>query len=214
MKWEAALKLQLHKWMADPTSPFHNVQSNLEASSNPKTDIKNTVKSTFSMLVDLHSRGALPAIVFDYDQMECEKILTDGLETLQNAEKEYRDTNPEWKKKLVSYERHNAQKARYQAKASKTTGSRRDDKDDGTTLGKMDHLREDANQEASPWASFDPNAPIDQFSFAGSTKISKEELEKLIVSLTYVNIQQHFLDALRRGLAVHHAGMNRKYRQV
>jgi ATP-dependent RNA helicase DDX60 len=213
-KWEVDLKNQLGNWMVDPNSPFDDVHSDLQASSNPSTDFREAINSTFSLLVDLRSRGAVPAILFNYDRVGCEKILVKVLETLETAEQEYRETSTEWKVRVNNYERREAQRARKQAKTPKATGSRRDDKNDGTASSKMDNLREDASQEASPDASFDPNAPIEQFSFADWTKTSTQELDALIASMSRANIKKPIIDALRRGLGVHHAGMNRQYRQV
>ncbi|KAF9871134.1 DEAD/DEAH box helicase [Colletotrichum karsti] len=214
LEWEVALKNQLYQWMADPNSPFADLHNHLATTSKPSTGIDNTVKATFPLLVDLRSRGALPAIIFNYDRIGCETILFEILENLETAEENYRQTDSEWNKKLQSFRKwREGQKSRKQAKSSRVSNGREDD-DDGTTFSKMDQLVDDASQEASPWASFNPEAPIERFSFADSTKISTEELEKLISSLAYANIKKPIIEALRRGLGVHHAGMNRKYRQV
>ncbi|KAL0940461.1 DEAD/DEAH box helicase [Colletotrichum truncatum] len=214
--WEAALKDQLRKWMAETGSPFCDVHSHLKTNSKPCTGQKRTVDSTFPLLVDLRSRGALPAIIFNYDRAGCEAILVKLQETLRKAEKTYRTSDPEWKRRLSNYnEWQNAQKIKKRAKAPKETGTRRKIETDGTSFDKMDHIREDASQEASKWASFNPAAPIDRFSFADPHKISREELESLIENLMKSDkIDKPIIDALRRGMGVHHAGMNRRYRQV
>lgn len=78
---------------------------------------------------------------------------------------------------------------------------------------------EDARQDveatnSSRWASFDPLAPIGEFSFADKTKLGTAEFEEMLQSLVGQHVPQYFLDGLRRGIGVHHAGMNRRYRQI
>ncbi|KAH0428180.1 DEAD/DEAH box helicase [Colletotrichum camelliae] len=212
--WEVALKEQLHTWMADPSSPYPDLRKKFDAFSKPSTNVEKTIEATFPLLIDLRSRGALPAILFNYDRVGCELILSKVLQRLENAEEKYRSESPEWHKKLKAYRKWQDGLAAKKPKSTKASGSRQEDKDDGTAFGKLDHLREDSSQEASKWASFDPSAPIEQFSFADSTKLSKEELDEMIDNLTYAKIKKPILNALRRGLGVHHAGMNRQYRQV
>jgi hypothetical protein len=79
---------------------------------------------------------------------------------------------------------------------------------------KSDLNREEASREPSPWETFDPDAPLTEFSFADWTKISDRELEEMISSLGGWTVKTDFILALRRGLGVHHAGMNRQYRQM
>ncbi|KAJ0305409.1 hypothetical protein Brms1b_010819 [Colletotrichum noveboracense] len=214
VEWEVALKEQLHTWMADTSAPYPELRKKFDASSKPSTEVKKTIETTFPLLIDLRSRGALPAILFNYDRVGCEMILSEVLQRLEKAEEKYRTESPEWHKKLKAYQKWQDGLAAKKPKSTKAFGSRRDDKDDGTAFGKLDHLREDSSQEASQWASFDPSAPIEQFSLADSTKLSRGELEEMIDNLAYANIKKPILNALRRGLGVHHAGMNRQYRQV
>jgi hypothetical protein len=114
-------------------------------------------------------------------------------------------------KEVRDFESYKERLARAKPKLSKKRGSRQDDE---STASKMDLVRDEASEEPSPWLGFKPEAAIEQFSFADQAKISKEELENLIRGLQYTGMQPHFIDALRRGLGVHHAGMNRQYRQV
>ena len=81
-------------------------------------------------------------------------------------------------------------------------------------VSKLDLIREEGQKEISKWKHFDPRAPLARFSFADSRACQPEELEELITSLRWANLDHSFIDALRRGVGVHHAGMNRKYRQV
>jgi hypothetical protein len=211
VKWEGALKQELSNWINDRPIEFRQVRQRLATEApESKLGFPETVKSTFSLLIDLRSHGALPAILFNYDRMGCETLMSKVLSTLQAAESDYRETDPLWKKKLRDYENHQNRAAKTKVKAPKK-GSR---KEDGSAPSKLDLIRDEASKEVDPWLSFDPDAPIEEFSFADSTKVSKLELNKMIHALRYTGIKQHFVDALRRGLGVHHAGMNRQYRQL
>ncbi|TIC97855.1 putative helicase [Colletotrichum higginsianum] len=237
VEWESALKKQLWQWTTSPKSPILNVYDelktqtrsrnivNIPSESTESAKIAGVISSdTLSLLVDLRSRGALPAILFNYDRVGCEKILFKLLQLLEDAEQKYRDNNPKWAKTMVAYikwkEAQDSKAAKKGAKASKingTTNSREDvnaAKDSGAAMTHADFARDDANREISPWESFDPEASLPQFSFADTAKITQEELEERIRSLGDQGIRPTFIHALRRGLAVHHAGMNRQYRQV
>ncbi len=157
------------------------------------------------MLVDLRSHGALPAILFNYDRDECEKILLATAKILEETERKYRETNPTWKKKMASYEERRLAAARMRGKPSKSA------KQPGMTKG--DLIREAATQECDTFDNFYPDDPLAEFSFADTTKIPRDELDGLLSPLVG-SVQPEFIDALRRGLGVHHAGMNRRYRQV
>lgn len=210
--WETALKTRLSSWMSDSLSPYAKVHNDL-ASADTTTCVQfdETVGTTFPLLVDLRSRGALPAIIFNYDRVGCETILFEVLKTLQVAEQKYRDASPEWNKKIKLFESYQKELAKRNIKPLKSKPKRQDD-DPSLTIA--DQVREGASEELSPWSIFDPEAPIDEFSFADTTKISVEELDSLIAGLRWINLRPGFIEALRRGLGVHHAGMNRHYRQA
>jgi hypothetical protein len=68
--------------------------------------------------------------------------------------------------------------------------------------------------ETSWEASFDPSEPSKDFSFAGNyINISKEDVDKEIARLVqWSGVDERILAALKRGIGVHHAGMNKGYR--
>ncbi|KAL0783517.1 hypothetical protein CaCOL14_001423 [Colletotrichum acutatum] len=232
IKWEAALKAQLWQWQQDPKSPFPEVHKRLKINhpssaidlERPEIVADIYSDSSFSLLVDLRSRGALPAILFNYDRLGCEKVILKLLRVLEDAEQKHRGTSTEWARKMDAYQKWRQVKgskaAKKTVKATRATGAanskeeRHDAKDSGAALNQADLVREDAGREASPWESFDPEAPLPQYNFADTTKLTAEELEARIRSLDDLGIKPRLIDALRRGLGVHHAGMNRQYRQV
>jgi superfamily II RNA helicase len=236
VRWETALKDVLAEWMADSKSPFDAVQEELRGNRYSRlaesyTDLDSphggeasvdttekwplvSTRSAFSLVTDLRASGALPAILFNYDRAECEAIGTHLFDVLTTAEKKYRATNPAWIAKMAAFEAwKKVQEAGGKAKNPKKASTKRRE-DDGDEQGKALSARDAANRDVSKWESFDPDAPLAQFSFADNTKISKEELEERLKTIWSDSVQHPFIDALRRGVGVHHAGMNRQYRQV
>lgn len=236
VRWEVALKDHLAEWMTDSKSPFDAVQDELRGDRYSRlaesyTELGSpddsgeavvdaaekwplvSTRSVFSLVTDLRASGALPAILFNYDRAECEAIGTHLFEVLTMAEKKYRATNPAWIAKIAAFEAWKKVQEASKAKNPKKASSKRRE-DDGDEQGKANSARDAANRDVSKWESFDPDAPLAQFSFADNTKISKEELKERLGTIWADAVQPPFVDALRRGVGVHHAGMNRQYRQV
>lgn len=229
--WESKLKETLSAWIVDLKSPFKDVQNDLRGTrwleilstlsdklddQAPKKMVAPYVSSgsVFSLAVDLRSSGALPAILFNYDRVNCEKIAHELLNTLETAEKVFKKDDRTWAAKMALFERWKSNfesMKRKTSKAPKTTGKRQDD---GEKPSKSEQQRDDANRETSKWASFDPDAPLSQFSFADTTKMTQTEVKERIDSLEKGSVPPSIIRALHRGVGVHHAGMNRGYRQV
>ncbi|KAK3400267.1 hypothetical protein B0T20DRAFT_180864 [Sordaria brevicollis] len=230
-KWESALKDVLAKWMLDPNSPFENLRNDLRgerfdrlastygtleptASLTSQSGQVVSRSSVFSLVTDLRSHGALPAILFNYDRVGCEMILRELHDTLASAEAAYKQHNAQWKKKLEAFEewKKYRETAKTKEAKAKNTRSRKDDGDD--VMSKGDRARNEAGQELSAWESFDPEAALQEYSFADNTKVAQEELNARIKSLGADAVRPWILNALYRGIGVHHAGMNRQYRQI
>ncbi|ATY61484.1 DEAD DEAH box [Cordyceps militaris] len=229
--WGASLKKVLQLWIQDVNSPFSALQQELGSQlSNPSPEtpvdvsdsdsfsVTNTKQRLFTlalpMLTDLHARGALPGILFNYDREACEATVVYVLEQLDRAEKVWKESSPEWAKKLAGYEawkKTTSQAQPSMAVSKKRSGNSRGQDDE--RLSKMDMMQEEG-VEPSKWDSFDPDAPLDQFSFADGKKTPDSKLQPLLKRLVLANVKPKFIEALKRGLAVHHAGMNRNYRQI
>ncbi|PHH67418.1 hypothetical protein CDD81_28 [Ophiocordyceps australis] len=231
-RWEKALKEMLLAWMKHPRSPFSAVRKDLlstccngsdsgsDTSADSETEngdfglrFKVSKKSLCSMalplLDDLNSRGALPAILFNYDRLFCETTLFSIVDQLERTEAQWKESNQQWKKKVRDYDHW----LRDNTKSKKDKQRLRPGKEDAEQ-SKLDMIRDEASKEMSAWASFDPDAPLEPFSFANRAKLLDSELESHIESLNTLDLDAKFVAALRRGIAVHHAGMNRAYRQV
>ena len=238
IRWEARLKAVMHAWMQDHDSPFDACLSKLEVETDgvptrPKEvlssrrallpadtenlediDSDDLIETTLPLLCELHARNALPAILFNYDRSLCESICRAVMEKLDKAEEKWKSSSPIWKKKLKGWEEWKKQAASKKPKApikkSKPSG---EDRDEGG-MSKQDTMMEAASTETNPYASFDPLAPADGFTFADPRKLQTSELEVYFRQLRWKEIDESLIKALHRGIGVHHAGMNRKYRQV
>ncbi|KAK2760350.1 putative ATP-dependent RNA helicase ddx60 [Arachnomyces sp. PD_36] len=227
-KWEDELKQLLAKWMEDNDSPFDKVReeleviqsAKLESPSTPSTpeneednqaiSKKSMVKGVLPLLVRLHRRNALPAILFNYERSTCEDIAFAVLSELTAAEERYKQGSA-WKKQVADWEEWKIAKEK-QSKKKEVKGKKGKAGDERQS--KEDAMRDNASSEGSAFDSFDPDKPLDQFTFADVKKSTREELEEDLKDLRWVDIRPQLLDALRRGIGVHHAGMNRRYRQV
>lgn len=226
IRWQAALKELLTKWMADDMSPFEAVRKDLsqplekfrlrdvmgaveESDNNGEVDelgmeISHDISSILPLLADLQQQDALPGIVFNYDRSICEKMVQTLLKQLTDAETTWKESSPKWKEKLAQWEEWKKEVARREKQGLRGEASK------GMT--KQDQMREAANVEVSAFASFDPNKPLDGFHFADHKKLSQEEFAVHAKELRYRGCEEWLIDGLMRGIGVHHAGLNRKYR--
>ncbi|KAI0809733.1 hypothetical protein GGR55DRAFT_689435 [Xylaria sp. FL0064] len=217
LAWTNKLKAVLAEWAQDKASPFDQVCLSLEPDRQASIDSqvdhqpctgwtqssqKDERLKAFALLNDLHKEDGLPAILFNYDRVECERMLEFVLEQLESAEEKWKRWDRGWQKKTRDYELWRSSEDN--RKIGKSTEK----------LTKEERLWEEANADVSRWEGFDPNKPLEQFSFADASRLAGSELEAFIESLKDENIRPHLFSALRRGIAVHHAGMNRSYRQV
>lgn len=129
-------------------------------------------------------------------------MLSSLLETLEAAESEWKKTSPEWNRKIRAWEAWQAKAKVRERQADRESKNKRED-DPGLP-----------NEEETSWqSSFDPDEPIERFSFSNPRAYSKVELKKDIADLSRL-VQPQILLALKRGIAVHHSGMNKGYRAL
>ncbi|PYI24449.1 DEAD/DEAH box helicase [Aspergillus violaceofuscus CBS 115571] len=223
LPFEARLKAVLASWMRDRKSPFDAVvqelsgdtASNKETASHPSSSasdycsklagLETLLQTTLPLICALSEQGALPALFFNYDRSWCEKICHHICSELQKAERSWKESDAEWKSKL----------ARFQAwKKSSSPRAKKARSHNANKMSRADRLREAALEEPDWYASFDPEEPLDRFSLANGKALSKSEFETYAAELKFFDVPQTFINALRRGIGVHHAGMNRKYRNV
>ena len=238
IEWEASLKKTLKVWMMNDQSPFEKVVDDLSSSMDVTSNIDKQVSkgtasdelhddmvavnsddlyaTTLPLLCKLHERDALPAIFFNYDRQRCEGICKAVIQQLIEAETHWKESSQAWKSRLTGFEKWKAEQVKMTGKrqVKKTATKRGKGDDDDDPSSKMDKLQDAAGDEVNPFANFDPDAPVDGFHFAARHKAEASELNMYYGQMKWRGLPSWLTDGLQRGIGVHHAGMNRKYRQV
>lgn len=125
----------------------------------------------------------------------------DLIELLQTKEDKWRTESPEWNRKLAQYEAWLSRAKERERMAARAARNKEDP--------------DEPRVETTEWqASFDPDEPLPAFSFAGTRAYSIRMLETDIKDLKWTSTPTWAIQCLRRGIAVHHAGMNKRYRSI
>ena len=229
VKWEHGLKALLQEWMLDPNSPFDLVVQYLspprraanradskavhENQDDSIIDRDDLCQTTLPLLCKLQERGALPAILFNYDRIACERICQALTQQLEKAEAEYKQSSETWKRKVQNHEQRKAMQAAKASnqRAAKKAGKKSSQNDKDAKL-ERDLASMDSGSDVAD--GFDPEAPVDGYHFADGRLLSDNELSDHLHSLTVMGLPPWLNLGIQRGIGIHHAGMNRKYRQV
>ncbi|KAG8926835.1 hypothetical protein FRC01_008315 [Tulasnella sp. 417] len=208
LEYEATLKSLLADWSKEPDAydkilrPIGEALSQGHEKCETMPDQKGKYTNLIHVVHDLQHRGNLPAILFNFDRYDCEVMARILLKELKAAETKWKASSPRWQNKLAKWE------AWIAAAKQRQRASERPKK----TKPQADEL----SMETKSWEeAFDPDEPLPEFSFAGPwSSYSKAELEEDIDELKRSGAQPWTMDALRVGIAVHHAGMSHKYRAL
>jgi len=221
IEYEAALRRTVERWISTPSCKnlFANVISILNSSIEKQVrvmersfnetspyNIDEYQQSLLSLLDQLNSADALPALVFHYDRNGIECMAQALVASLEEAETKWKSNNAAWQAKLEIWQKWQSQAKVRQKKEDKFAKSVK-----GRTA--EEELRE---KEGSWLESFNPDTPLSQFSFQFlRSKIAGQELEESIADLmSWKDIPEWMVNCLRRGIGVHHSGLNRKLRQL
>ena len=235
-QWENVLKAELRAWTCaypaafdsvvrelggPPASPINpaieTARSNVADPPEPillEREDEKLYHGTLPLLSTLHESGALPAILFSYDRGKCEGMAKTVLDQLTLAESIWKETDPSWRAMMMGWERWKTARAK---KAPRTSSKKENKKEKGKSdeiRSKATSVMEAASAEADPYEFFDPDAPIDGFHFADKKRLQRAELEGHFHALRRIGLAEWLMQALTRGIGIHHAGMNRKYRQA
>lgn len=226
INWEKGLKTLLLSWILDPNSPFDKVREELSAPlmTPPAQQAQRIVEvsgidiylqqTALPLVTELYKQNALPAILFNFDRSGCEKIALAVLHGLEQAEKSWKNSSAKWKSLIEGYEKWKASKILKKVRKDVRSKKQKNKDGDMERLTKAETERESTEQEGSKYESFDPNEPREEFSFAVPNKVEKTEIEDYFRKMEWRGVSKWLMRALRRGIAVHHAGMNRHYRQT
>ncbi|KAG8971374.1 hypothetical protein FRC05_011136 [Tulasnella sp. 425] len=208
LDYEAELKSLLADWAKEAEAYLQVLRPIGEALSqgHELCETMPTQRSMYLNLIhvlhDLQRRNNLPAILFNFDRHDCETMAIRLKEEMKTAENKWKELSPQWQAKLAKWEAWAAaakQRQRVSERAKKTKPQ-----------------EDEIPMETGSWEdTFDPEEPLPEFSFAGPwTSYSKAELEEDINTLKWAGVQPWAIEALKVGIAVHHAGMNFKYRTL
>ncbi|KAH7332992.1 hypothetical protein B0J17DRAFT_771475 [Rhizoctonia solani] len=216
IRYEEALKEVVEKWInakdsREPDSLYQRLLGELEGDMsrfgpiNKLEDVhprEISIKGFIHLLHKLNSNGDLPCLAFNFDRAGCESFAKALVEHLVEGEHTWRQSNHHWLQKMEQWEEWKASARNRQREADRA--SRRKPEDP-------------AEEQSTPaWQStFDPTDPSPEFSFANpKSGYSKEELQDDIADQKWQqNLwPDYIIEALRRGIAVHHAGMPKGYR--
>ncbi|KAL0960256.1 hypothetical protein HGRIS_011887 [Hohenbuehelia grisea] len=220
IRYETALKAFLAPMISSfdpshPTTDIHNIIHLLRdpllsrippERLNEAPSRKRFISNLIYLLSDLNSSNNLPAILFNFDRTDCEIMAQAIVNQLMVAETQWKATSSKWARKLQQWEVWKANaKARQRAAEKAAKAMKRD-------------AGSDAMQDSdNSWErTFDPQAPLPNFSFVGlRSTYTTEELNSEIKGLSrWTSTPSWALYALRRGIAVHHSGMNKRYRSL
>ncbi|CAE6475433.1 unnamed protein product [Rhizoctonia solani] len=214
IRYEEALKEVVEKWMGDDFSaihsPYQKLLRELEADMSHLGPIDKledayspsvAIKGFIHLLHKLNSNGDLPCLAFNFDRRGCEKFAISLTEALAEAESTWRKSNRQWLQKMEQWEAWKANSKARQREAERASRRKPEELEQG---------------QSTSWEStFDPTDPSPEFSFANlRSGYSKDELANDIADQKWQQNPwpDYLIEALRRGIAVHHAGMPKGYR--
>ncbi|CAI7648061.1 unnamed protein product [Penicillium glandicola] len=233
IEWQKQLKMLLGVWMKDQESPFETLLLNLDHPTGAAVKLEkdlskqvsqmnglsdklngNLLDTTLPLISSLHAQNALPALFFNYDRGKCEDICQELLTQLQNAEAKWKEDSPVWKSKIAKWETWKTSKNSAKKKLERATKKKASGNADEEPTSKAEQAKESASTDFGWLDLFDPKKPVDGFHLADLKKVTSSEFLIYSKQLQWRSVPQWLIDALERGIGVHHAGMNRKYRQV
>ncbi|GAW08031.1 P-loop containing nucleoside triphosphate hydrolase protein [Lentinula edodes] len=211
LEYEKVLKdVVVHLMVHDPNSMKKIISSLTPRTlTDPGADVSPSkdefLEGLMSLVCDLHKLDNLPAILFSFDRTSCEYMAKSIVKELESSEAKWKQSSHRWKTKLAEVE--NWRKLEKVRSAQRQKEMRQKQEHDAP--------RDDVSSTHAWQATFHEEDPLADFSFAGRPS-SKEELEDTIRDLSgpWLNTPDWAINALRRGIAVHHAGMSKAYRVV
>jgi superfamily II RNA helicase len=154
----------------------------------------------------LHRQDRLPAVVFNFDRAACEKMAFGMGEYLQRAEDAMREEHAKTLKKA-------ADKTQQKEKLAKRNRDKvLSDKKEEEMLQEMAEMGEESLADIT---SMDELTFRAQFSFVQEGRGSAHDFERITESARKVMGEGHpLIQILRRGIGVHHSGLQNKYRMA
>ncbi|KAL1957679.1 hypothetical protein VTO42DRAFT_5656 [Malbranchea cinnamomea] len=188
INWEAKLKALLKVWLEDHNSPFEKVVEELEQPVRNTSRPELLVSSGKTM-----SPQGVAHIVEDHYlhttlPLICSLYQQGALPALSSI------TTVLGKKAAVDTKKNH----------------KKGDHD----MSKEERLQEAASIETNLFETFDPESPVEGFHFADVKKVLPSDFERYANELRKREVPEFLIRGLRRGIGVHHSGLNRRYHQL
>eukprot|EP00746_Dinoflagellata_sp_MGD_P125685 gnl/MRDRNA2_/MRDRNA2_60514_c0_seq1.p1 gnl/MRDRNA2_/MRDRNA2_60514_c0~~gnl/MRDRNA2_/MRDRNA2_60514_c0_seq1.p1 ORF type:complete len:1869 (+),score=477.09 gnl/MRDRNA2_/MRDRNA2_60514_c0_seq1:406-5607(+) len=242
IQWEGQMKCDIEKLMKEGTITselFHEILSALGRRELEEVDDKEdgvTSKGPsymqpaviFDLCKKLDKSQNLPAIIFNFHRTEINQMLKGLCEEMLNLQRhkyygteeaEYR-TKEIMKRRWADYERKHKQweAAQKQGKSQKSAGGGEEISGEGKEgrSGKQEVEEFDDDKEDEPIPPTDIAEDIDpEFTFHSPKALGQwqEDIEEMFKELHFQKTPKYLVDALRRGIGMHHEGCKTKYRE-
>ncbi|GAA5999548.1 uncharacterized protein JCM10292_004219 [Rhodotorula paludigena] len=214
IEYEKQLKKILLEWRNEPdyANPQSRFSRTVQFLERPLRDalgiseklIENASEDDFNslftpLLADLNAQNQLPAILFNFSRDHCESLAKRISRDLERAESKWRMSSATFRDRLARAKAAEKAAAK-KAKAAESSTVNRKQEEEAARMGVVEEV-----------STFDPEAPSEEFSFVGKG-ISHIEFKKDVDDLLFLDMDPWIVNALRRGIGVHHSGMPRRYR--
>ncbi len=164
------------------------------------------VNRLFHLMCALHRQDRLPAVLFNFDRTQCESIAFGFNAILGRAEDSAR---AEHSKTLAKSAKVESQKDKVQKRIRDKVLS---EKKEEAMLQEMAEMAESSTVES---AGIDEVSFKAQFTFVQEGRSSKQDFERITESARKIMGEGHpLIQILRRGIGVHHSGLQNKYRMA
>lgn len=224
LKFQEALRHAVKGWMAqdgsrDEGSPFLRLIDALEQGlpvALKKADedwLPGTTahldfqrENLLHLLGGMHRENLLPALAFNFSRDDVETLGQHLVEGLTAKENDFKANNKSWKAKVAEWEQWvNDEPARKKAEEKKMKAIKNREE--------AQAMKKDTRSADAGWqASFDPEAPLADYTFANEK--CGLALEDIVVDVERLSCAQWMKDGLVRGVAIHHTGLPNYYRQI
>eukprot|EP00928_Gymnodinium_smaydae_P014150 TRINITY_DN15141_c0_g2_i3.p1 TRINITY_DN15141_c0_g2~~TRINITY_DN15141_c0_g2_i3.p1 ORF type:complete len:1998 (-),score=638.27 TRINITY_DN15141_c0_g2_i3:221-6076(-) len=177
----------------------------------------------------LDEASNLPAIFFNFNRKEIERMLAKLIQELKDRQynKYYGTEDASYRSKKIMEKRMAIYKQKLEAweqaqkmKASKNqeanAARKNADEDGGRGAGKAEAMEVEEVDEQEPEPPIDIADEIDpEFTFHSAKALGQwqEAIEETMQRLKKGNTPDHLIDALRRGIGMHHEGCRKDYKQ-